>query len=233
MYPKYLKIEQEFPTDDSITYCVVGKADANFLQKVNPYIQARFLRHPHYNVNQVKEIKFHTPIRLLIAGQNNFYMQQGVEEWIPNMLSHCSALKAHYTITFLGRGWEEAVQQLSNGGYNVAHIPFAANYTEEVQKHDIQLTPIIIGTGTKGKVLDALSNGLLVIGTEYALENISVENGISCLQYKHSKEAIELLKSILENPLHYEKIAKEGRKNVLEHHSRRLISKEFFQLFNL
>jgi hypothetical protein len=233
MYPKYLKIEQEFPADNSIIYCLVGKADANFLQKVNPYIQARFLRHPHYDVNQVKEIKFHTPIRLLIAGQNNFYMQQGVEEWFSDMLSHSSALKAHYTITFLGRGWEEAVQQLSNGGYNVAHIPFAANYTEEVQKHDIQLTPIIIGTGTKGKVLDALSNGLLVIGTEYALENISVENGISCLQYKHSKEIIELLKSILENPLHYEKIAKEGRKNVLKHHSRRLISKEFFQLFNL
>ena len=231
MYPKYLKIEKELPADKSITCCVVGEADANFLKRVNPDIQAEFLRHPHYEISTSKEIKFHTPIRLLIAGQNNFYMQQGVEEWIPEMINACSELKVHYAITFLGRGWEQAVQKLSRAGYTVTHIPFAPNYTEEVQRHDIQLTPITVGTGTKGKVLDALANGLLVIGTEYALENIAVKNGVSCLQYETPQEVTVLLKDVVDNVPTYEQIAATGRHCVLQHHSRRTIAKDFFSLF--
>lgn len=231
MYPKYLKNEREFLVDRSVFYCVVGEADAHFLQKVNPAIQVKFLRHPHYDVSLSKEIKFHTPIRLLIAGQNNFYMQQGVEDWIPKMISVHSELKPYYAITFLGRGWEQAVQKLSDVGYKVSHIPFAPDYTEEVQRHDIQLTPITVGTGTKGKVLDALANGLLVVGTEYALENISVKNGISCLQYETPNEIPALLKDIISKPAYYEQIAIVGRQRVLQDHSRRLISKDFFQLF--
>ena len=210
---------------------MVGEADANFLKRVNPDIQAEFLRHPHYEISTSKEIKFHTPIRLLIAGQNNFYMQQGVEEWIPEMINACSELKAHYAITFLGRGWEQAVQKLSRAGYTVTHIPFAPNYTEEVQRHDIQLTPITVGTGTKGKVLDALANGLLVIGTEYALENIAVKNGVSCLQYETPQEVTVLLKDVVDNVPTYEQIAATGRHCVLQHHSRRTIAKDFFSLF--
>ena len=55
-------------------------------------------------------------------------------------------------------------------GMKLYHIKFAPDYIEEICKHDIQVTPICIGTGTKGKVLDAIANGLLVIGSWYALE---------------------------------------------------------------
>jgi hypothetical protein len=47
------------------------------------------------------------------------------------------------------------VEKLENKGFEVSHITFAPDYIEEICKHDIQLTPISIGTGTKGKVLDA------------------------------------------------------------------------------
>ena len=88
------------------------------------------------------------------------------------------------------------LKDLRSSGYEVNHIKFAPNYIEEINKHDIQITPISIGTGTKGKVLDAVANGLLVIGSWYALENIAIENKISCLQYNNVDEIIPILQDI-------------------------------------
>lgn len=111
-----------------------------------------------------RTIKFSDPIRLLVAGQYNHYMQSTADEWFSQM---CEAkdLCEYYVITFLGRGWEPTVQMMREAGFKVNRITFAPDYIEEICRHDIQLTPISIGTGTKGKVLDAIVNGLLVIGT--------------------------------------------------------------------
>ena len=146
--------------------------------------------------------------------------------------SNIEELKNCYSYTFLGKGWEKHVEALKGAWYEVEHIAFAPDYIEEIVKHDIQITPIAIGTGTKGKVLDALANGLLVIGTPYALENIAVDNGASCIEYRQPQEVIEVLMDIPHNISKYEAKAKEGRRQVLEHHNREKISRKLFGLFS-
>lgn len=173
-YRKFLKMESEFNASKNIHYFLVGEADTESLKNINPGIQAHFLRHPHYDVSS--DIDFDSDIdidsdrkiRLLVAGRNDYYMQQDAELAIKALCEN-KELVSDYSITFLGKGWESHVDRLGSAGYEVNHIVFAADYIEEISKHDIQLTPISIGTGTKGKVLDALSNGLLVIGTWYAM----------------------------------------------------------------
>ena len=135
---------------------------------------------------------------------------------------------SHYTITFLGKGWERHVEALRSMGVEVNHIKFAPDYIEEVIKHDIQVTPITIGTGTKGKVLDALANGLLVLGTPYAMENIAVEHGTSCMVWRTPQELLQVLQDIPQRIEHYEQMAEAGRQAVLERHSRHQIAEELF-----
>ncbi len=135
---------------------------------------------------------------------------------------------SHYTITFLGKGWERHVEALRSMGIEVNHIKFAPNYIEEIIKHDIQVTPITIGTGTKGKVLDALANGLLVLGTPYAMENIAVEHGTSCMVWRTPQELLQVLQDIPQRIEHYEQMAEAGRQAVLERHSRHQIAEELF-----
>ena len=122
------------------------------------------------------------------------------------------------------------MEAMRGAGYEVNHITFVPDYIEEICKHDIQITPISIGTGTKGKVLDALANGLLVIGTPYAMENIAVENGVSCIEYRQPKEVIKVLMDIPDNREKYERMADAGRQAVLTLHDRAKISKEIFNL---
>ncbi len=242
MYRKYARMEREFCADENFTYYAVGEEDVRHLQQLNPKVKAKFLRHPHYDLSPTlprREGAFHQPkIKLLIAGQYNLYMKQDGDLLIKSLTPTPSPkergiedfLQKHYSFTFLGKGWEKHVETLRSVGYEVEHIKFAPDYIEEICKHDIQITPISIGTGTKGKVLDALANGLLVIGTPYALENIAVKHGESCIEYRHPQEVIEVLKDIPNNIQKYEMMAAEGREQVLTQHDRALVSSQLFNM---
>lgn len=240
MYPKFLALERNYSTEHTIHYHLVGEEDVKFLKKMNPGIQAHFIRHPHYEISQKLkaesgklEVSFHSPkIKVLIAGRYDLYMKQEADLLIEELKnSKIQELKSMYSYTFLGKGWEKHVETLRGAGYEVSHITFAPDYIEEIVKHDIQITPISIGTGTKGKVLDALANGLLVIGTPYALENIAVKHGESCIEYHKPQEVIDTLMDL---PLHrekYEIMAADGCTAILKNHKRSLIFQELFSLF--
>ncbi|SFG53565.1 glycosyltransferase [Prevotella sp. KH2C16] len=231
-YNQYLRMEQDSFVQ-GVKYHFVGNADAEFYRDTNPRADAFFIRHPLYEY-KTKEIKFRSPmIKILIAGRNDIYMKEATDDLV-QALCHThsfNSLVSHYEITFLGKGWEDDVEQLKNTGYKVNYIRFALNYIEELQQHDIQITPISVGTGTKGKVLDAIANGLLEIGTPGALENIAVESNKSCIEYKNAEEAVDILKAVASNIQRFEQIAVEGTSVVLKKHSRRLIAKQLFSLF--
>lgn len=232
-YIKHYRMERDFDASKNIFYHLVGEEDKNFLLEINPNLNAHFVRHPLYrgSDHETSNLKrFHRPkIKLLIAGRYDLYSIQAADELLEEFKnSRIEELKEHYVFTFLGKGWEKHVESMRQAGYEVEHIKFAPDYIEEICKHDIQITPIAIGTGTKGKVLDALANGLMVIGTPYAMENIAVEHGKSCIVYEHPDEVIDTLLEIPKNIQKYEEIAAEGQRQVLKWHDRRLIAKQLF-----
>lgn len=236
MYRKYTRLERHFCCDDYFTYYAVGQADIEHLRQLNPNVNCKFLCHPHYDVKDKREIHFHQPkIKLLIAGRYDLYMKQTADEAIKAIsdkpLDVRLDLRDLYSITFLGKGWEEHVESMKHAGYDVKHINFVPNYIDEICEHDIQLTPICIGTGTKGKVLDALANGLLVLGTPYALENIAVEHGKSCIEWRNADEVPGILLEIAANREKYEQIAEAGRAAVLKEHNPVKIAKELFSIY--
>ena len=230
-YYKNLRMEREYPVGEYITYHLVGEQDRLFFQKINPKANAVFIRHPHYNFQADKIIKFSRPkINLLIAGQYNLYMKTSFDELLPKLCAE-KDLTSHYTITFLGKGWDFAVEQLQNSGFTVRKLGYVDVYLEEISKYDIQLIPISVGTGTKGKVLDALANGLLVIGTPYAVENVAISHNESCIVYNDVTTLLNILRDIPANREHYENIAEAGRHNVLTFHDRTKVSSQLFSLF--
>lgn len=239
MYRKYARMEREFCTDKDFTYYAVGEEDVRHLQQLNPKVQANFLRHPHYEIKSPTpslpegEGGFHSPkIKVLIAGRYDLYMKQEADLLSSQFTVHSSQLSENYVITFLGKGWEKHVETLREAGYEVNHITFATDYIEEIVKHDIQITPISIGTGTKGKVLDALANGLLVIGSHYAMENIAGTSGVDFIEYHDAAEVVETLKDIADNDnrRRYEAMARHGQETVLREHNREKVAAELFAL---
>lgn len=233
MYRRFCKNTAEMPASENITYHLVGKEDAKLFKTINPNANARFVRHPHYDVHERRlSTKTEGKLRLLIAGRYNVYMKNAADEAVESLIKSGVHLSQSYDITFLGKGWENAAKRLSNAGYDVRHVNYVDDYIAEIQRYDLQLTPISVGTGTKGKVLDAIANGLLAIGTPLALENIDVESWKSCIIYEKGSELVAGLERLSKERDLVLRIAEAGRVAVLKSHGRENIAKQVFSFFS-
>ena len=231
-YWQYKSLERHF-CKEHVTYHFVGKEDAEFFKIMNSQVNSLFLRHPLYAYNSEKTIKFHQPkIKLLFTGRYDFYCQHGSDDFLSELAKNCNVLFSYFEITFLGKGWGAWNEKLHEVGFQSQHISFAPDYIAELQNHDIQVNAIDVGTGTKGKVLDGIANGLLLIGTPYALENISVKNGESCVMVSNGFDFIQSLYVIKNNVTFYESIARKGQEKVLLEHNTKAIAINLFGIIN-
>ncbi len=233
MYHRYAKMTSKFPTGESIHYHLVGKEDAKFLKNLNPAANAVFINHPHYSLSTLSPspIEKGEKIRLLIAGEYNFPMAQAADEAFEAMATLPQPVKDGYLVTFLGKDWDKSVELLRKWGFEVEQKGYVEDYAAEVASHHIQLTPVCVGTGTKGKVLDAFANGLMVIGTPLALENIQAERGSECIEYSSGEKLTEALTQLSRDPDRISQIAKAGKEAILKNHSRSKVAEQFFRLF--
>lgn len=221
-YYQYLRMERDLWQKD-VKYHFVGMADSEFYKEINPQAYSLFLPHPIYAYAEERTIRFHQPkIKLLVAGRYDIYMKEACDAAFQVFIDN-GPFKNKYEITFLGKGWEKWCELLKQNRYTCQHILFAPDYVKELIQHDIQLSPISIGTGTKGKVLDAFANGLMVIGTPFALENIQVEHNKSCICFQTTEELKYYLEQIPSHINSYELMAKAGKDNVLNYHNKQII----------
>lgn len=208
---------------------LVGKEDVSYYQIHTGYHNATFIHHPHYSIKN-KRIDFgKNKLNILWAGNNDFYMKTDAKLVLNSLIEN--NISNIIKITFLGKNWDNAVSRLSAKGYECQKLEWVDDYISEIIKYDIQITPISLGTGTKGKVLDAIANGLLCIGSKYALENIEVEHMNSCIQYNHPSEVPSILTAIFEDKEKYENMAYKGRESVRRHHNPKVCASSFFKLF--
>lgn len=225
-----LRMERNYQACNSLLH-VVGMEDAFLLQKIQPNMQVFFLLHPHYQIIKNPQTKFQqNPIKVLFAGKKSSLNENETKSLIILLAKNTDKLSQNYSFTFLGKGWKEETEYLRRNGYRCNYLDWVDNYVESIAQFDIQISLLTIGAGTKGKVLDALSNGLLVIGSKVSLENIAVRNYDSCIVYKHLNEIIQILKRIPFDIQRYKTIAFKGMKQVRTYHSPERISKRFFDI---
>lgn len=206
-------------------YFDVGIADRNMFETITGREDAQFYPHPHFDVFP-KEINFNKQhLSILIAGKLDQYTWSDAQIMLKALCNESQILKEKFTITILGKDWEKYANTLKNAGYNVCLKKWVDTYADEIKLHDIQLFPISVGSGTKGKVLVALSMGLLCVGSNIAMENIFIKDRHSCYIYQHALEIPSILLEIYNDKCRSAKIAEQGRKQVLKwHNPQRILS---------
>lgn len=226
----YAAVKQiRYPVGNNVVYHLVGKEDCKNVRSICPEKRCFFLHHPHYELCKNVHIDFHKEtISILIAGHYNYRTISAIDEVVRVLVNMDVKLKQSYSFTFIGKFWEKPCKILQDSGWKADHIKWVEDYVDSIAKYDIFLYPIHVGSGTKGKMLDAIANGLLAIGTDVALENIEVVNGESCIVYQDASELTEILNNILENPSRYETMAQIGMERVRQYHAPQKCSVEFF-----
>ena len=219
-----LNYERELAKKQVVIH-LVGQTDVDYFRCLSGNDNAVFFPHPHYNLaNKVIDLQNNSKIKVVLSGKPDIYTNTDVNEFLRLLLTSTDKLlKDRFEYTFLGKMWTPYVDKLVGAGYEVIQIGWVDNYIESLAEYDVQIFPISVGSGTKGKVLDALSTGLVCIGSDYAFENIAVEDGESCCVYKRCSEILDFLKKIAECPSEYEKMADLGRKQVRLYHNPEMI----------
>lgn len=219
-----LNYERELAKKQVVIH-LVGQTDVDYFRCLSGNDNAVFFPHPHYNLaNKVIDLQNNSKIKVVLSGKPDIYTNTDVNEFLRLLLTSTDKLlKDRFEYTFLGKMWTPYVDKLVGAGYEVKQIGWVDNYIESLAEYDVQIFPISVGSGTKGKVLDALSTGLVCIGSDYAFENIAVEDGESCCVYKRCSEILDFLKKIAECPSEYEKMADLGRKQVRLYHNPEMI----------
>lgn len=220
-YYHRLIMEKEWGKINNTIIYLVGYADTKYFNIINNKEKAFFFPHPHYELVDKTISLQHNTLNVIITGKYDLYTYSDITNLTRGLINFSSHLiiKNNYHFTFLGRNWEMIVNKLKNAGYNVNHVEWVDNYVDFIAKYDIQIFPISVGSGTKGKVLDSLSTGILSIGSRYAFENIAIKDHESCIIYDDIKEVPTILKDILSKRDLYEAIAARGKASVRSKHS--------------
>ena len=208
----------------------VGLNDKLFYERHTKAKNAFWVEHPHYEVREKKIGFTEKKLRVLIPGEYNFFMKTDIDFMVDDFVKRANELHDKISIVFLGKKWESVSEILIKAGFECKHKKWVDNYIEEIVKYDVQITPISNGAGTKAKVLDALANGLLVIASDCAAENIRVNNSESILIYRTPHQIAPMLEDVFSNRKHYEGVAEKGRELVLKFHNPNRVSNYFFNI---
>jgi len=212
---------------------LVGEADAaRFRALTGRPEQCRFLPHPHSDFLPLRAPlgAVGGKIRVVITGSGRTVYVGGALVWLAEALAGAApALAGTYEFSLLGAGYDAFAGALRGAGYTVHQADWAESYAQALASAQVQIFPIAVGTGTKGKVLNALATGLLGIGTPFAFENIAVTPGEDCLLYRDAEEVPLFLGAVLRDRAFYKAMAASGANKVRRHHSPAATSAAFWE----
>jgi hypothetical protein len=156
---------------------VVGEDDKRIYDELGASSHSFFSPHPYYDFEPI-----HHPIdqttgklTILVAGVNGSVYSGSYFDEVVDLLKANKDLANHFRFLLIGKDFETPFSILQQSGFEVAYHQWVQSYELAIADCHVQFFPIILGTGTKGKVLCALATGLLAIGNRHAFENIRFE----------------------------------------------------------
>ncbi|MDD1770007.1 MAG: glycosyltransferase [Methanomassiliicoccales archaeon] len=210
---------------------MVGEADAERYIRLNEgRAEAFFVKHPiydHATVNEGLAGERGKVSVMFSGGGETIFVGSHLRRAIDSIASHAE-MAGEIELRFLGRGYKDFATKLTKAGFECCVTPWVEDYERELAQAQIHVFPIAVGTGTKGKVLTAIATGSLVIGSEFALENIAVTPGTDCIKYDKPEEMGGILRDVLDRREHYARMAESGARRVAGEHDPAKVAKEFW-----
>ncbi|MCG8527239.1 MAG: hypothetical protein MI748_12715 [Opitutales bacterium] len=190
---------------------------------------ASFFKHPLNGnfQNSIDRQKISSPKKILIYGSGNLSEQNLISE-ITKIISE-EKFSNSSSLLVKGENKIEIIKAAKHAGITAEEAPWYDCYEDLLDKVDIQIFPILIGAGTKAKVLSALARGVICIGTKIAFENIALDHRESAYFFEDAKQFKEAFQEICSSPNTSLQVAKEGQKIALSQHDPVKISKQFWE----
>ncbi len=157
---------------------------------------------------------------------------EGISYFLKNIWPDISKKFPDLKLYIIGQGEEKLKNKFKNLK-NIIFTGFLENPYEIIQKSLCFISPVRIGAGIQGKIIEAMSLGKLVIACLNNDYLYSFKNGENILVVKKNipEEWINLIRWIKKNRDEAEKIEKKAQKFVIENFSSEKIGKIYKTIF--
>ena len=224
--------ERRWATSKALLH-MVGDDDQKAFEGLGAASHSFFSPHPYYDFEPVHETidTAKGKLTVLISGKNNSVYTGNFFDEVVSMLQQQIALTAHFRFLMIGKGFEAATARLHEAGYEAEQQQWVESYEKAIAGCHIQFFPIVLGTGTKGKVLCALATGLLCIGTRFAFENILIDLGEDAILINNedARGVVLALQQIANNRKPYADKARRAADRVRHEHTPSVTAELFWQ----
>lgn len=144
--------------------------------------------------NYKKDIKCNIKeeIKLIFLGTLSWYPNsQGLEWFLDKVIPLLEEKGVKYSFYIVGKDpGKEIISKCANNS-KIVVTGYVDDINEYIEKCDVMVVPIFIGSGMRVKILEALAKAIPVISTEVGAEGIEVKNEESILISNNEQEFCE------------------------------------------
>jgi glycosyltransferase involved in cell wall biosynthesis len=198
---------------------VCSLADELKFRAANPETKVQFYELPNGSDTDARQFQ---PItnqykKFLFVGSLNYFPNVNGIQWFTEHIF--AKLPPSYELNIVGKS-----PQLDDYSYldlypNVNLIGEVDTVEGYYRDHDVFVVPLLEGSGTRLKILEALSYGKLVVSTPKGIEGIQAKDGIEYLEFNNFESFKTNVLSQLENIARIETIRKNGRQLIEKQYS--------------
>ncbi|MDP9957810.1 glycosyltransferase [Epilithonimonas hungarica] len=168
----------------------------------------RFLGKKVINIPPSFPAHFETNLKkkydLIFVGSENIFNIKSMQWFFENVYPF---LPKNINIVIIGRICRRIEKKT-----NVELIEFVESLEEYYGQSKIAICPMLEGTGIKIKVIEALSYGLPIVGTERSIDGFSSKLSNGCLVADDPEKFRDNIVSLLENKPYYDEIKKDAER---------------------
>lgn len=103
--------------------------------------------------------------------------------------------------------------------FAIEKLPFVEDLSYFYQRSKIAICPMLRGTGIKIKVVEALSYGLPVVGTEKAIDGFLDKKQNGCLTSNDKEKIAFFITKLLQDAQYYKEVENEAKQYFIDHFS--------------
>jgi glycosyltransferase involved in cell wall biosynthesis len=155
------------------------------------------------------------PARLVFVGSPAYWPNRQALAYADRVLlpEAEKALARKMELTVVGAADEKQRRSFS---HRLRFAGYVHDLDAILLEHDVFVAPVVSGSGIKTKVVEAMSRGLVVVGTPKAFEGLAVKHGEHALLFETPEEFAANLAFLREHAVEARRIAANGRRYVAD-----------------
>lgn len=234
MFLQYLKLFKfEKTVCSNFDRCItVSDLDRKALEAICP--DGKFVTIPngvdieHFKCRKTKVI----PNSLVwVGGMRSFYNRDAVNYFLDEIIPLIQCEIPDVKVTFVGSSPPKGLLEISKRNPQIKFTGFVEDIRPYVEEAAVYIAPIRSGSGTKLKILNALSLSKAVVTTSIGAEGIEVSPNENIFIADNPEDFAQTTIELLKNPDMAEFAGKEGRKLIEEKYDWETICRKMNQVY--